>query len=181
MKALEGIAQIIPFLIKGTLFIFVDLPKYIFGVIKSIGNFIKKSIPVLFAVILTFMLVFFGLQIIISKVMDTPGMIPHIPLAAFSLFIVYELVTNEYDLLKSFQKKIFDAFLFIFANPLLKDILGFDVKVDSKNPLKSMPQILKWIGKNILKIILFLFFILLIGKISYQKIWGYITFYTNKS
>jgi hypothetical protein len=183
-KAIAGLAKIIPqlfkllpVLLKGFMFLFVGLPKMVFAQIKNAMNFIKKSIPIAFAVILSYMLVFFGLQMLITNVLGTPGLIPHPPLAVFSLLIVYELVMTQGDLMKKFQKFLLKAFLFIFANPLTKELFNFNVKIDPKNPLKSMPKILAWAAKNMVKIILTIFFLIFLTKISAEKIWGYITFY----
>ena len=186
LKAIAGLAKIIPqlfqllpVLLKGFMFLFVGLPKMIFTQIKNVINFIKKAIPIAFAVVLSYMLVFFGLQIMITNVLGTPGLIPHAPLAAFSLLIVYELVMTQGDLMKQFQTLLLKGFLFIFANPLTKDLFNFNVQIDKKNPLKSMPKILSWVAKNIVKIIITVFFLMFLTKISAEKIWGYITFYTQ--
>ena len=184
LKAIAGLAKIIPqlfkllpILLKGFMFLFVGLPKMFFAQIKNALNFLKKSIPIAFAVILSYLLVFFGLQLLITNVLGIPGLIPHAPLAAFSLLIVYELVMTQGNLMKKFQTYLLKAFVFIFANPLTKEIFNFNVKIDPRNPLKSMPKILAWAAKNMVKIILTIFFLIFIFKIGAEKIWGYITFY----
>jgi len=184
LKAISGLAKIIPqlfqllpVLLKGFMFLFVGLPKMIFAQIKNAFKFIKKSIPIAFAVILSFFLVFFGLQMLITNVLGTPGLIPHPPLAAFTLLIVYELVMTQGDLMKKFQTYLLKGFLFIFANPLTKELFNFNVKIDKKKPLKSMGKILAWSAKNMVKIILTFFFLIFLLKVGAEKIWGYITFY----
>jgi hypothetical protein len=184
LKAIAGLAKIIPqlfkllpVLLKGFMFLFIGLPKLIFAQIKNAMKFIKKSIPIAFAVVLSYLLVFFGLQLLITNVLGTPGLIPHAPLAAFSLLIVYQLVMTQSDLMKKFQTYLLKGFVFIFANPLTKEIFNFNVKIDPKNPLKSMPKILVWSAKNIVKIILTIFFLIFMSKVGAEKIWGYITFY----
>jgi hypothetical protein len=176
-KLIPQLFKLLPVLLKGFMFLFLGLPKMIFAQIKNAMNFIKKSIPIAFAVILTYLLVFFGLQMLITNVLGTPGLIPHTPLAAFALLIVYELVMTQGDLMKKFQTYLLKAFLFIFANPLTKELFNFNVNIDPKNPLKSMPQILAWAAKNMVKIILTFFFLTFLFKVGVEKIWGYITFY----
>ena len=102
-----------------------------------------------------------------------------VPLAIFTLYIIYELVMRKTDLLKLFQKYLLKGFLFIFNNPLVKDLVGFNVKVDKRNPAKSFINILKWISNNIVKIVISFFFMAFMLKISIGKIWQYITFYTE--
>jgi hypothetical protein len=187
LKAIEGVAkiipqlfQLIPLLIKGSMFLFISLPTMVFKQISNAGKFIARSIPIAFAVILSYLLVFFGLQMLITHVLGTPGLIPHAPLAVLSLLIVYELVMTQFDLMTLFQKYLLKGFLLIFANPLTKEIFNFNVKIDEKNPLKSMPNVISWCAKNLVKIILAIFFIIFIVKTSSQKIWSYVTFYTNQ-
>jgi hypothetical protein len=187
LKAIAGLAKVIPqlfkllpVLLKGFMFLFIGLPKMVFKQISNAGKFVAKSIPIAFAVILAYLLVFFGLQMLITHVLDTPGLIPHPPLAVFALLIIYELVMTQFDLMKLFQKYLLKGFLLIFANPLTKELFGFNVKIDKKNPLKSMSKIIAWCAKNIVKIILTIFFIIFMVKISANKIWGYITFYMEQ-
>jgi hypothetical protein len=179
LKIVPDMLKALPLALKALIYLVVKIPKMIFNIIKNITKFIKKAIPLAFAVIISFLIVFFGIQYLFSQITGLGTMLPHAPLAVFSLYIVYELVMNEGNALKTFQSMLLNGFLLIFNNPLTKDILGFDVEIDKKNPGKSFIKILKWVSKNIVKIILTLFFVAFMLKISLVKIWGYITFYMN--
>jgi hypothetical protein len=179
LKIVPGMLKLIPLLLKGTLFLFQTLPTFIIKVISNTTNFIKKAIPLSFAVVISFIIVFFGIQMFLGYLTGNPNLIPHLPLALFTLYIIVELVLTKTDIMKTFQSYILKLFLLIFNNPLTRDLLGFNVKVDPKNPSKSIMKILQWSVKNVVKIILTIFFIAFIFKVSYEKIWGYITFYTE--
>ena len=185
-KALKGILKIVPNMlkalplaVKALIFLVVKLPKLIFNTIKNVFNFIKKAIPLAFAVILSYLLIFFGIQYLFTELTGMSLGHAQVPLAIFTLYIIYELVMRKTDLLKLFQKYLLKGFLFIFNNPLVKDLVGFNVKVDKRNPAKSFINILKWISNNIVKIVISFFFMAFMLKISIGKIWQYITFYTE--
>ena len=164
MAELAKIATMIPKAIK-------SITK--FG--KDITKFIKKSVMLAPVVILTFVFIFFGSQILIGFITGTPGLIPHIPLLFFTIFCIYSLVINYNKDLKKAQIALFKGFISFLTNPVIKSLIGFNVKVDPKKPEKSMGSILKWIGKNILKLILFILIILIIIRLLVQKIINILT------
>lgn len=176
---MADIAKVIPLLFKGLIFLVVTIPKTWISVIKAVAKFTKKAIPIAFAVILSFFLIFFGIQFLITYLTGAQGLIPHIPLAVITMMLVFDLVLNNSAQLKIFQKYVLKGFLLLFNNPLLKDIFGFDVKVDSKNPDKSFSKILKWTMKNLVKIIFTFFGLAIMLKLFILNSWKYITFYSQ--
>lgn len=179
LKIVPNMLKALPLALKALIYMVVTLPKFIFNVLKNITKFVKKAIPLTFAVLISFFIVFFGIQYLFGQLTGMGTMLPHAPLAAFSLYIVHELVMNQGNALKTFQTMLLKGFLLIFANPLTKDILGFNVVIDKKNPGKSFIKVLSWSSKNVVKIILTLFFVAFMLKISINKIIGYITFYSS--
>ena len=177
LKMIPAMLQLIPLAFKGLLFMVKTLPLFIIKVIKGATTFVKKAIPLSFAVIVSFIIVFFSIQMFLGYLTGNSNLIPHLPLAVFTLYIIIELVLTKTDLMKMFQSYLLKLFLLIFNNPLTRDLLGFDVKIDPKNPSKSIMKILQWALKNIVKIIMTIFFIAFILKVGSEKIWGYITFY----
>ena len=183
-KAIKGILKIVPDMlkalplaVKALIFLVVRLPTLIINTVKNALTFIRKAIPLAFAVILSYLLIFFGIQYLFSELTGMSLGLAQIPLATFTLFIIYELVMYKTDILKLFQNYLLKGFLLIFDNPLIKDLVGFNVKIDKKNPAKSFVNILKWVSTNIVKVILSFFFIAFMLKISIGKIWQYVTFY----
>ena len=179
LKVLAKIKDIIPQLIDGFKFLFVSMPKNIFQLIKNVTKFIEKTIPIAFAVILTYFLIFFGLQILITKITKIPGLIPHSPLALLSLLIVYNLVSSQGKLMETLQLYILKVFLMIFDNPLTKELFKFDVKINEKKPAESMMKIIGWSMKNIISVSLTLIILSIILNYSVEKIWDLSTTYVN--
>jgi hypothetical protein len=177
--SMGDIAKVIPLMFKGLIFLVVTVPTTIVSIIKTIGQFTKKAVPIAFAVVLSFFLIFFGIQFLITYLTGAQGLIPHIPLAMLTMVLVFDLVMNNTAQLKIFQKYVLKGFLFLFNNPLLKDIFGFDVKVDSKNPDKAFEQILKWTMKNLVKIVFTFFGLAIMLKLLILNSWKYITFYSQ--
>ncbi len=180
LKIVPGILKVIPLALKALIFMVTTLPKMIFKQIQYQMRFLTKAIPLAFAVIVCFVLIFFGLQYIIQELGGYSGMVPHLPLAIFTLVIIQQLVMETPDVLKYIQRYLLALFLLIFNNSLLKDLFGFDVKIDKRNPTKSFVKILTWCGKNIIKIIIIIFVIGYLVKFSIRKIWKYITFYMSE-
>jgi len=175
LKIVPGILKIIPLTIKALIFLVVSLPKMIFNLIKSIYKFIGKAAPNTFAIIVLFMLIFFGFQILMRNLLG-PGIItPPIILGIFTLFIIYSLVINESKEISLFQKILLDLFLKIFNNDITRDLFKFNIPVDKKHPEKSFPAILKWVSKNLIKVILTLIIIALFVKMFIIKLWEYFT------
>ena len=83
--------------------------------------------------------------------------------------------------LKMMQSGIIKGFVLLFNNSLLKDLIGFNVKIDSKNPEKSSQLVLAWIFKNIIKVIFVLLLLIITIQIGMRKIWKYITFYSKNN
>lgn len=160
-KMILGILKIIPMLIKLLMFIMVKLPQMIFKTLSKIGKFGSNAMKVPFAVIVSFFLVFLLLQTAITQLTGVPGLIPHIPLAAFALFIVYDLVVNKVAFLRSFQQSLLNGFLFIFNNPITKPLFKFNA-----NP-HSMTSVLMWCLKNSITIITTLFFLAFMAKYAF--------------
>lgn len=178
-KVLLDVIKMLPLLMKALIFMVTTVPTYIINFYKAVYSFLMKAKPLVFAVIVTFFVIFFGIQYLFGYLTGMNGVIPAIPLALISIIVLYDIVINQNSQLKIFQSILLNGFIFIFNNPLLKDILGFNVKIDSKNPEKSFNDILKWTMKNIVKIIFTLFGLAIMLKLFIQKSWGYATFYTQ--
>jgi hypothetical protein len=180
-KLIPSILKVFPLVIKAILFVLVTIPQFITTLTKKIVNYGKKALPIGLAISIAYILIFFGLQILITKLVGVPGIIPQLPLAIFTLFIIISLIEQNLSMLKIFQKYIIVGFMYIFTNPLIKDIVGFDVEIDKKHPEKSIKEIIEWIIKNAVKVILILIILGFLIKISFIKAWSYITFYSSTS
>jgi len=178
-KTLLQMIEMLPLLIKALVFMVTTVPKYIIDLLKTISNFSKKAKPLIVAIIISFFAIFFGIQLLFSYLTGMNGIIPAIPLAILSLYVVVDLVLNNSSQLKILQSILLKGFVFIFDNPFLKDILGFNVKIDEKNPDKTTEKIIEWILKNLPKIIITLLILAISLKIFIQKLWSYITFYSK--
>jgi hypothetical protein len=177
-KTIVELMKMLPLLIKALIFMVTTVPKFIINFLKSVTKFIKSAKPLVFAVIISFFAVYFGIQYLFGYLTGMNGVIPAIPLALLSLYIIVDLVMNNSSQLKVLQSILLKGFIFIFNNPLLKDLLGFDVKIDEKNPAKTTEKIIAWALKNFLKIIITLFALGIGLKIFIQKLWSYVTFYS---
>jgi len=175
LKVIPGMLKIIPLSIKALVFLVVSLPKMLFKLIKGIFKFIKKATPNVFGITALFIIIFFGFQILIKNLLGSGANIPPLVLALFALYIIFSMVVNNSSEISLLQQIILKIFLKIFNNDITKDLLNFDVKVDRKNPKKSLFKILKWINKNLLKTILTLMFLAFLSKIFISKIWKYST------
>jgi hypothetical protein len=180
-KIVEDIKKVLPMIMNILTFFTITIPKFIFGVTKGVGLFVKKAAPISLAVIISFFALFFGIQYIMKKITGLPSMIPHYPLAIFCMFLLYSLVMKESKELKMMQSGILKGFVLLFNNSLLKDLIGFNVKIDSKNPEKSSQLVLAWIFKNIIKVIFVLLLLIITIQIGMRKIWKYITFYSKNN
>jgi len=178
-KTLLQLIEMLPLLIKALVFMVTTIPKYIADIVKSITKFSKTAKPLIIAVIISFFAIFFGIQFLFGYLTGMNSAIPAIPLAILSMYIVVDLVLNNSNQLKILQSILINGLLFIFNNPFLKDILGFNVKIDEKNPAKSTEKVLEWVLKNLPKITITLFIIAIVLKIFIQKLWTYITFYSR--
>lgn len=156
-KMILGILKLIPVFLK----LFIELPKYIFKTLGKVKTFAKNSTKYAFAMIVSFFLIFLLLQTALTQLTGVPGLIPHIPLAAFALFIVYDLTVNRVQLLASFQKSLLNGFLFIFNNPISKPLLKFNA-----NP-KNFTSVLMWCIKNSVTVIAMLFFVAFMAKYAF--------------
>ena len=172
-KVLLDLIKLIPLLIKAVVFLVTTLPLKIIKLLKTIGKFMSRAKSILFAVLVAFLGIFFSIQYLFKYLTGLSTAIPHIPLALFSLFIVFNLVMNDSSQLKVMQTVLFKGFIFIFNNPIIKDILKFNVKIDKNNPKKSNNDVLKWISKNIPQVIFTLFAVAIITKIFIKKLISY--------
>ena len=172
-KVLLDLIKLIPLLIKGVVFLVTTVPLKIIKLLKTIGKFMSRAKSILFAVLISFLGIFFSIQYLFKYLTGLGTAIPHIPLALFSLFIVFNLVMNDSSQLKQMQVYLFRGFIFIFDNPIIKDILKFNVKIDKNNPKKANNDVLKWIGKNIPQVVFTLFAVAIISKIFIKKVISY--------
>jgi len=179
LDILKSIPETFMFLLKGLKFLVLDVPMFIFNVIKGIYAFGAAARPLIFAVIISFLGIYFGIQFLFGYLTGMNSAIPALPLAAFSMFILYDVVMNNNSQLKIFQTLLLNGFIFIFNNPLIKDIIGFDVNIDEKDPKATNERIIKWSIKNLAKIVFTLFAVAIAFKIFVQKSWSYITFYSE--
>jgi len=180
-KTLLQMIEMLPLLIKALIFMVTTVPKYIIDFFKTVAKFSKTAKPLVFAVIISFFAIFFGIQYLFGYLTGMIGVIPAIPLALLSLYIVVDLVMNNSTQLKVLQSILLKGFVFIFNNPFIKDILGFNVKINEKDPVKTTEKIIEWALKNLPKIIITLFTLAIVLKIFIKKVWSYVTFYSKTS
>jgi len=181
VKIVPGLLQVIPLTLKALLFLVVSLPKMIFSIISNIYKFINKATPNIFGIVVLFILIFFGLQILVRNLLGNGIIVPPMPLMFFVFFIIYSLVMNDSTEISLFQKIILKLFLKIFNNDITRDLFKFNVKVDPKHPEKSFIPILAWVQKNLLKILLTLLFLAIFLKMFIAKSWEYITVLSGRS
>ena len=178
-QVIPGLLKVIPLSVEALIFLVVTVPKFIIDTIKSITKFITKATPLAFAVIISFFAIYFGIQFLFGYLTGMNGVIPAIPLAIISLYVIYDLVLNNNKQLKVLQDLLFQGFIYIFNNPLIKELIGFNISIDEKDPIKSSEKVIDWFLKNIPQTILTLFILALTLKIFIQKSWSYLTFYSE--
>lgn len=181
MKPLKPFVKLIPVILEAIIFMLITIPKFFMSLTNKITKFGKKALPVSLAISITFILIFFGLQMITTKITGTAGLIPHLPLALLTLFIIINIVEDKIIILRTIQKYLLIIFLFIFTNPAIKILVGFDVDIDEDDPMKSTLKIIEWIYKNIVKVILTFIILAYLIKTSSVMLWSYITFYSNNN
>ena len=170
-KALKDLLKIFPAILKFLKFAFITAPKFIARVLKEGFRFVKKSIPLLFAIIIMYFFIFLSIQIFLKHFTDTPDLIPHIPLMLFTAYIIYLMVMTNSKVLNSIQIFIFRAFLFLFGNPLIKKfgIKKWPFKGNEKPTIKNIAKLSKWIVFNPLHVIFVLSFYYIIVKFILLK------------
>jgi len=172
-QVLLDMIKALPLLVKALIFLVTTVPKKIIELIGMIKDFGSKARPIVFAIILTFFAVFFGIQFLFKYLTGLSGM-PQIPLLVLSMYIVFDLVIGGSTQLKVMQGYLLKGLVLLFNNPIIKDIIKFNVDIDEKNPVKTTENVLMWILKNIPQVI-FTFFAVAIGfKIGIKKTLSYI-------
>jgi len=177
LNALKDLLKIFPFIFKGLKFLFITLPKTIFKIIKLATRFVKKSIPLLFSVILMYFIIFLGIQVFLKHVTDTPDLIPHLGLVLFTLYIIYQLVMYNSIILQRFQDYIFKLFLLLFGNIFVKRYFKFPFNLSEKPTLKNLGKLSLWIVKNPINVIFTLFIYYFILKLFFIKFFSTIASY----
>lgn len=147
-KALGDFLKIFPAILKFLKFAFITAPKFIARTLKTGAKFVKKSIPLLFAIIIMYFFIFLGIQIFLKHVTDTPDLIPHIPLMLFTAYIIYQMVMTNAGVLRTLQNYIFRAFLFLFGNPLVRGRAKWPFKGTENPTIKNIAKLSKWIVFN---------------------------------
>lgn len=155
-RALGDFLKIFPAILKFLKFALITVPKFIAKVLKQGAKFVKKSIPLLFAIIIMYFLIFLSIQIFLKHVTDTPDLIPHIPLMLFTAYIIYQMVMTNSKVLESIQNIIFRIFLFLFGNPLLRGKAKWPFKGDEKPTVKNIAKLSKWIVFNPVRVMFIL-------------------------
>ena len=156
------------------------LTKYIKDFSKIINKFLKKASSIYFVVIICFLGIFFGIQFLFNYLTGlNPAIIPTIPLSIFSTYIIVELVDNNNKELIFLQSILIKGLIYLLTNPILKEIFGFNVKIDNDDPIKTTKNISKWISKNFIRVLTVLACLAVVFKIYIQKMWNYFTFYSS--
>lgn len=154
MKALGQLLKIFPAILGFLKFTLITIPKFIAKVIKQGFKFVKKSIPLLMAIIIMYFLIFLGIQVFLRHVTNTPDLIPHIPLMLFTAYIIYQMVMTNAAILQKIQTYIFSAFLFLFGNPLLRRAkVKWPFKGVEKPTIKNIAKLSKWIVMNPVQVV----------------------------
>jgi hypothetical protein len=154
MKALGQLLKIFPAILKFLKFTLITIPKFISKVIKEGFKFVKKSIPLLMAIVIMYFLIFLGIQVFLRHVTNTPDLIPHVPLMLFTAYIIYQMVMTNAVVLQKIQTYIFSGFLFLFGNPLLRRAkVKWPFKGVEKPTVKNIAKLSKWIVMNPVQVV----------------------------
>jgi len=161
IKTIPQMLKALPLLIKLLIFIVTELPIFWIKYYMKVFTFYTNAAKYPFAVIVSFFIIFLLLQTLISQLTGIPGLIPHLPLACFALFIIVDLVLHRAHFLAKFQTSLIKGFLFIFDNPISRPLLGYNVKGN------NFIDIIKWCATNSVTIIMTLFAVAFFAKYSF--------------
>ena len=164
-KPLNELLKIFPAILGFLKFTLLTIPKFIRTVFKQGTKFVRRSIPLLFAIIIMYFFIFLGTQIFLKHVTDTPDLVPHVPLMLFTAYMIYQMVMSDSGILQTIQNLIFRIFLFIFGNPLIRRYIKFKwpFKGNEKPTIKNIALLSKWIIFHPLHVasIIFIYYIII--------------------
>ena len=168
---------IIYYLVSGNLPQVKKANKQIIDSSKKIGVFFEKAKSIVVPIILLFFGVYISIKYLINYLTDSYDTVPNRIIILIVSYIVYSIVMIDNKYLPMVQNYLLLAFIYIFNNPLIKDIIKFKVKIDEKNPSKSADDVFKWILKNIPSVITTLIVVAICVKIFITKLISYINYF----
>ncbi len=178
-SVIKDILKVIPMIIKMLIFIVKTIPEFFMGLFKTIITFFKELKNVAFGAILSFIVIYQGIQFGFSKMTNLPFSISYKILTIITSYILFSMVVTKNNLLRLAQNIGLKMFVYLFTNPIMKSFVDFDVKINKKNPQMNIKPIMKWVMMNLPRIIIALVITALVIKISIVKIYKYATFYAN--
>jgi hypothetical protein len=103
------------------------------------------------------------------------GIVPEIPLTVFTLVTGYDLIFNNPVIMK-YIKKISSFIVFgLLNNPMVRGLLKYNLNVDDTSITPNSVLLYKWASNNIIRISLFIIFIIFIVKVVISKSIAYAT------
>ncbi len=140
---------------------------------NDINKYAKKASSVIVSIILVFIVLFMGIKYLVKYLTDSDDIVPFKILVLLVLYIMYFIIKLDTVYLQLIQKYILLGLIFLFNNPLIKDVINFNVKIDEKNPYNSIDNIIKWGFKNLLTVIFTLLLYAIFLKIYIKQFLSY--------
>jgi len=153
---LKELLKIFPAILSALKFMVLDGPKFFIKQSKLISKFFQKAAPLSLSIFILFFVIFFGIQVFFKKVTDTPDLIPHYPLIAIVIGIIYYMVMST-TMVESFQTYVYKFFVIVFGNPVTKSFYNFKLESKDKPSIKDMALLLGWITTHPVHVVLTLY------------------------
>jgi hypothetical protein len=132
---------------------YLKLAKEYLNIFKNdINKYATKASSVIVSIILVFIVLFMGIKYLVKSLTDSDDIVPFKILVLLVLYIMYFIIKSDTIFLQLIQKYMLLGLIFLFNNPVIKDAINFNVKIDEKNPYNSIDDIIKWFFKNLLTV-----------------------------
>lgn len=106
--------SVVPLLKKLIKFIVVDLPKYIKNTLLDLNEFRKKFSRAPLVISIITIITFIGIQVILTKILNTQNTIPHLLLMYFTATIVLDQVNNNFKNILIIQEYLYIYVIYFF-------------------------------------------------------------------
>lgn len=151
--------DVIPILKKLILFIVNEVPI----ILKRLKQFAINYYNTMFISTVLTIFIFVGTQVYLKKLLETESTIPHLLLFVITSYIMWNLIMNNTDNLKNVQKGFFSFIVFILKSYPFRKLLGLSDSF-GEDIEESIDELGKVLSRNPLPTIIFVIFILNVGK-----------------
>jgi len=175
IQHLPLIIKLIPKVLNIFVWLLIKLPITIENITRIIRLFIRRTLNIVFAVIISFGLLIFGLNFGMSNIIGFENF-PLFFIIFFAIILIIQLINtdNSYLILKRVNRHLTNILTKILDNTIIKDLVGFNVNLNTENPEKNVDLLFKWFSKNLFKVTLILFVSVYLGKKIVTKTMDYL-------